>query len=69
MGCKPLRLNPVSIADDGTVCVDTDRFFAREAYAPSQAVPAKAGARFDETGLRELPVSYDKPVAEERRHG
>ncbi len=69
MGCKPLRLNPVSVDADGTVLVDTDRFFAREAYAPAQAVPARPGARFDETGLRELPVSYDKPVAKERRHG
>jgi catechol 2,3-dioxygenase-like lactoylglutathione lyase family enzyme/nitrite reductase/ring-hydroxylating ferredoxin subunit len=69
MGCQPLRLNPVSVDADGTVLVDTDRFFARDAYAPAQAVPARPGARFDATGLRELPVSYDKPVGKERRHG
>lgn len=69
MGCKPLRLNPVGIDAEGTVLVDTDRFFAREGYAPSQAVPARPGAAFDASGLTELPVSHDKPVAKERRHG
>lgn len=69
MGCKPLRLNPVSIADDETVMVDTDRFFARDHYAPSQAVPARPGAVFNSEGLRELKVSFDKPVAKERRNG
>lgn len=66
MGCKPLRLNPVSISDDGTVTVDTDRFFARDEYAPSQAVPAQAGASFNSAGLRELTVSFDKPVGKAR---
>lgn len=69
MGCKPLRLNPVDIGDDGTVFVDTDRFFTRKSYSVSQAVPARPGARFDTSGLDALPVSYDKPVAKERRHG
>lgn len=69
MGCKPLRLNPVSIAEDKTVMVDTDRFFARDEYAASQAVPARAGAVFNSKGLRELTVSFDKPVSKERRHG
>jgi hypothetical protein len=62
MGCKPLRLNPVSIDDDETIIVDTDRFFERGAYAPSQAVPARAGAVFNSDGLRELTVSFNKPV-------
>jgi catechol 2,3-dioxygenase-like lactoylglutathione lyase family enzyme/nitrite reductase/ring-hydroxylating ferredoxin subunit len=69
MGCKPLRLNPVSIAGDGTVSVDTDRFFARESYHPAQAVAARPGAEFDDSGLEALAVSYGKPVAKERRHG
>lgn len=69
MGCAPLRLNPVMIRDDGTVTVDTDRFFARTEYDPAQAVPARPGAAFDATGLTPLDVSYEKPVAKERSHG
>lgn len=69
MGCAPLRLNPVSIDEDGTVMVDTDRFYARDTYDPAQAVPARPGAAFDDTGLEPLTVSYDKPTAKERRHG
>lgn len=66
MGCQPLRLNPVSIADDGTVLVDTGRFFARDGYSPSQAVPARPGAAFDSAGLRQLAVSFEKPVGKAR---
>ena len=66
MGCQPLRLNPVSIADDGTVAVDTGRLFARDAYSPSQAVPARPGAAFDSAGLRQLAVSFKKPVGKAR---
>ncbi|MEE8139785.1 MAG: VOC family protein [Alphaproteobacteria bacterium] len=64
MGCQPLRLNPVSIADDGTVLVDTGRLFARDAYSPAQAVPARPGAAFPFQcgGLRPLAVSFEKPV-------
>ncbi|MDX1483254.1 MAG: VOC family protein [Alphaproteobacteria bacterium] len=69
MGCKPMRLNPVSIGADETVTVDTDRVFARDAYHPSQAVPARAGAEFDATGLEELPVTFDSPIDKERSHG
>jgi hypothetical protein len=69
MGCKPLRLNPVSIAEDGTVSVDTDRFFARESYHPAQAVAPRPGSRFDNSGLEALAVSYDKPTPKERSHG
>ncbi|MEE8213385.1 MAG: hypothetical protein V3R79_02245, partial [Alphaproteobacteria bacterium] len=58
----PLRLNPVSIADDGTVLVDTGRLFARDAYSPAQAVPARPGAAFQCGGLRPLAVSFEKPV-------
>lgn len=63
MGCRPLRLHPVRIGEDGTVTVDTDRFFARRDYIPDQAVPARAGAVFDASGLRELAVS--RPAAAE----
>ena len=66
MNCTPLRLNPVSISDDETVIVDTSRFFARDGYSPTQAVPALAGADFNSDGLRELEVSFNKPVSKAR---
>jgi nitrite reductase/ring-hydroxylating ferredoxin subunit/catechol 2,3-dioxygenase-like lactoylglutathione lyase family enzyme len=69
MGCKPLRLNPVSIDEEGMVSVNTDRFFARDGYDPAQAVAARPGSQFDDSGLKALPVSYDKPTRKERRHG
>lgn len=74
MGCKPLRLNPVAITEDGTVTVDTGRFFARESYSSSQAVPPRPGAAFDAAGLEELPVAHDaapedEPEKEERNVG
>ena len=65
----PLRLNPVSIDEEGVVSVDTDRFFARDGYDPTQAVAARPGSRFDDSGLEALAVSYDKPTPKERRHG
>ncbi|MGE5539523.1 MAG: VOC family protein [Gemmatimonas sp.] len=51
MGCAPMRLHPVSIAADGTISVDTDRFYARDDYDSSQAVPAEPGAAFRAEGL------------------
>lgn len=57
MGCAPLRLHPINIRNDGTITVDTDRFFARDRYNPSQAVPARPGARFSADGLSEIAVS------------
>ncbi|MDH3242481.1 MAG: VOC family protein [Alphaproteobacteria bacterium] len=69
MGCAPLRLNPVSIGGDGTVSVDTDRFYARDRYDPAQAVAPRPGAEFDGTGLEPLTVSYDKPTPRKRSHG
>ncbi len=44
MGCKPLRLHPVTITADGAVIVDTDQVFERQGFEPSQAVPATCGA-------------------------
>jgi len=64
MGCKPMRLHPVTIGDDGTVYVDTDRFFARDDYDPAQAVPAEAGAAFRPANLRELATRPDPAPTE-----
>jgi hypothetical protein len=47
--------------------VDTDRFFARTAYEPEQAVPARPGAKFDPTGLTELPARDEKETRENAR--
>lgn len=69
MGCSPMRLNPVSIGDDETITVDTDRFFTRDAYVPAQAVPARAGASFNAEDLRELPVTRGVQLGNKQRHG
>lgn len=65
MGCTPMRLNPLSIDDNGVIRVDTDRFFGRDGYAPEQAVPAKPGAAFQANGLKELAVASEPQLAEE----
>ncbi|MBT4007269.1 MAG: Rieske 2Fe-2S domain-containing protein [Rhodospirillales bacterium] len=54
MKCKPMRLHPLFIDDGGTITVDTARFYNREAYDESQAVPAKAGAQFNTNGLEAI---------------
>ncbi|HET9149973.1 MAG TPA: VOC family protein [Alphaproteobacteria bacterium] len=58
MGCKPMRLHPVAIDADGTVRVDTDRFYARAGYDAAQAVPARPGARFCADGLTLVPTAH-----------
>lgn len=65
MGCKPMRLNPLSIDENGNIFVDTDRFYGREDYAPAQAVPARPGAAFQEDGLEELAVTGEPQLVEE----
>jgi Rieske Fe-S protein len=67
MGCAPMRLNPVEVDAAGRVVVDTGRFFARDAFAPGQAVPAHPGAQFDPTGLTELPARDEKETRENAR--
>lgn len=57
MGCKPMRLHPVSIDGDGTISVDTTRFYARNDFDPKQAVPARPGATFQTQGLELLAVA------------
>ena len=59
MGCKPMRLHPVSIDKDGVISIDTDRFYARKTFVPSQAVPAVPGATFNADGLELLTVSQN----------
>jgi catechol 2,3-dioxygenase-like lactoylglutathione lyase family enzyme/Rieske Fe-S protein len=54
MGCQPMRLHPIAIDETGAITVDTDRFYARDGYAPRQAVPAKPCARFRADGLELL---------------
>ena len=51
MGCAPMRLHPIAIDSDGTITVDSDRFYARDDYDPAQAVPAKPGASFKRDGM------------------
>ncbi len=64
MGCAPMRLHPLAIDSDGAICVDTDRFFARESYAPEQAVPAKPGAASRMVGLIEMESVSDSETEE-----
>ncbi len=42
----PLRLHPVTIAEDGSVIVDTSEILVRKNYHPDQVVPAVCGAQF-----------------------
>ncbi len=65
MGCKPMRLNPLSIDADGVIHVDTDRFFGRTQYDASQAVPAVTGTTFNDAGLELLAVASEPQTAEE----
>lgn len=67
MGCAPMRLNPVQVDSIGQVAVDTDRFFARGAFTPAQAVAAKRGAAFDATGMMELTAVDEKEVRAKNR--
>jgi nitrite reductase/ring-hydroxylating ferredoxin subunit/catechol 2,3-dioxygenase-like lactoylglutathione lyase family enzyme len=57
MGCKPMRLHPVMIAADGTVSVDTTRFYARQRFDAKHAVPAIPGATFRADGMELLAVT------------
>jgi extradiol dioxygenase family protein len=65
MGCKPMRLHPVSIDANGVISVDTDRFYARKRFDPSQAVPAIPLATFNAEGLELLTVSQNTSFAAE----
>ena len=58
MGCAPMRLHPVNIDDAGRVMVDTDRFYARTSYDPTQAVPAKPGAKFRAEGMELISAKH-----------
>lgn len=51
MGCKPMRLHPLSIDAKGDIYVDTDKFYARDRFDAAQAVPAQPGATFRTEGL------------------
>ena len=42
----PLRLHPVTIAEDGSVIVDTSEIFVRKEHSAEQVVDATCGARF-----------------------
>jgi catechol 2,3-dioxygenase-like lactoylglutathione lyase family enzyme len=42
----PLRMHPVTIAEDGSVIVDTSEILVRKSYSPDQIVPAVCGAEF-----------------------
>ena len=42
----PLRLHPVTIAQDGSVIVDTSQILVRKSYNPDQVVPSVCGAEF-----------------------
>ena len=57
MGCKPMRLHPVTISADGTISVDTTRFYARQHYDAKHAVPAIPGAMFRDDGMELLAVT------------
>jgi hypothetical protein len=50
-GYPPLRAHPVSIADDGTVSVDTDELIPRRGFDPNELAtvpcPARATATAD----------------------
>jgi extradiol dioxygenase family protein len=65
MGCKPMRLHPISIDANGVLSVDTDRFYARKRFDPSQAVPAIPGATFNAEGMELLTVSDNASFAAE----
>ena len=43
---RPLRLNPVTIAEDGSVVVDTSVVIVRKGHELDQVVPAICGAEF-----------------------
>jgi catechol 2,3-dioxygenase-like lactoylglutathione lyase family enzyme/nitrite reductase/ring-hydroxylating ferredoxin subunit len=57
MGCKPMRIHPISIDKDGVISIDTGRFYGRDRFDPKQAVPAKPGASFSTEGLKLLAVT------------
>ena len=42
----PLRLHPVTIAEDKSVIVDTSEILVRKDHSPDHVVPAACGARF-----------------------
>ena len=42
----PLRLHPVTIAEDASVIVDTGEIFVRKEHSPEQVVNAVCGSRF-----------------------
>lgn len=65
MGCSPMRLHPVNIDETGTVTVDTDKFYARDTYDPSQAVPAQPGAKFRTDGMALLTPATAASAAQE----
>ncbi len=69
MGCAPMRLNPLQIDAAGQVVVDTDRFYSRPRYHAGQAVPARPGAKFDTTGMIELPARDEKDARESAKIG
>jgi extradiol dioxygenase family protein/nitrite reductase/ring-hydroxylating ferredoxin subunit len=65
MGCKPMRLHPISIDKNGGISIDTDRFYARDRFDSSQAVPGTPGAAFNAEGLELLPVTSNASLAAE----
>ena len=42
----PLRMHPVTIAEDGSIIVDTSRILVRKSYNPDQVVAPVCGAEF-----------------------
>jgi hypothetical protein len=55
----------VNIEESGTIFVDTDHFYARDTYDPTQAVPARPGARFHTDGLTLLTPASGEAAAME----
>ena len=50
----PLRLNPVTITEDGSIVVDTGVAVIRKGFSPDQVVPGACGAEFCAANVQQV---------------